>query len=374
MEYLTWLSLKSVPGIGNLLFKRLLDRYKSPNGVFHATVNDLQTVQGISHRLALSIKNNTLPETWAKDAQSALENGCRILVMTDPEYPSLLREIPDPPPYLFVRGRIPDMPAVAVVGSRGASRYGLDNSRNLSAELSRAGFLVVSGLARGIDTAAHEGALESNCPTVAVLGNGLCGVYPPENTRLAQRISETGALISEFPFFAPPDARNFPMRNRIISGMSLGTLVVEAAQKSGSLITARLAAEQNREVFAVPGSIRSFKSSGTHSLLKQGAKLVETIQDIIEELPVSKSMAMVSTDRHDSDSGGLENLKKKFNLDFKDLSVLKVLDSYPVHIDDIFQKVSMEPGLLSGILLKLELLGIVDQSPGKLFSLNEDVL
>ncbi|MBU1169883.1 MAG: DNA-processing protein DprA [Proteobacteria bacterium] len=374
MEYLSWLSLKSVPGIGNLLFKRLIDRFKNPKTVFKAPLEELETVPGISHRIAQSILTHRVPDPLVKDMESALADGCRIILMTDREYPCLLLQIPDPPPFLFVRGRIPDRPAIAVVGSRGASDYGLANARRLSADLAQCGFLVVSGLARGIDTAAHSGVLGTNNPTVAILGNGLSGIYPPENKRLAQKIADSGALISEFPFFEPPEARNFPMRNRIISGMSLGTLVVEAAQKSGSLITARLAAEQNREVFAVPGSIRSFKSSGTHSLLKQGAKLVESIQDIIEEIPLFAEMDTAPNGSPIRSPGGTEHLKNKFNLDFSDLSVLKVLDSYPVHIDDIHGKVSMEPGLLSGILLKLELLGIVNQSPGKLFSLNEDVL
>lgn len=374
MDYLAWLSLKSVPGIGNLLFKRLLDRFARPELIFTAPVDELETVPGISHRLALAIKHHQTPRALIEDAEAALSNGCRILTMAAPEYPPLLREIPDPPPLLFIRGTIPDLPAMAMVGSRNASSYGLSSARRLAFDLARTGLLVVSGLARGIDTAAHQGALEAGGPTVAVLGNGLCGVYPPENTRLAHRIIEKGALISELPFYTAPEPRNFPLRNRVISGLCLGTLVVEAAPKSGSLITARLAAEQNREVFAVPGSIRSFKSSGTHSLLKQGAKLVENLDDILEELPVSRPISPPSPTDPDPSPGGLDHLKKKFNLDFKDLSVLKVLDSYPVHIDDILQKVSVEPGPLSGILLKLELLGIVDQSPGKLFSLNEDVL
>lgn len=374
MEYLDWLSLKSAPGIGNLLCKRLLDRFHSPQEVFQAPVDALCSVQGISRKTAECLTNHRVPGDVIRDAETAMANGCRFLVYSDPEYPALLREIPDPPPYVFIRGHIPEMPAVAVVGSRGASSYGLNNARRLSADLTRLGFLIVSGLARGIDTAAHEGALDAGGATVAILGNGLNGVYPPENASLAKRISENGAVISEFPFFAPPEARHFPMRNRIISGMTLGTLVVEAAQKSGSLITARLALEQNREVFAVPGSIRSFKSSGTHSLLKQGAKLVESVSDIVEELPVTHVGVCLSEENPTSADGCMEDLVLKFNLDFNEASVLKVLDSYPVHIDDILSEVSMEPGRLSGILLKLELLGLVCQSPGKLFSLNEDVL
>ncbi|GAB6094616.1 DNA-processing protein DprA [Desulfatiferula olefinivorans] len=374
MNDLSWLTLKSVPGIGNLLFKRLIDRFEQAGRVLSASPEDLATVPGISPRLARAITGHVIPGTLVRDTEAALSRGCRILTLADPDYPSLLREIPDPPPVLYVRGALPDRPGLAVVGSRGASSYGLSNARHLSSGLAGAGLTVVSGLARGIDTAAHEGALAAGGPTVAVLGNGLSGIYPPENSRLADRIADNGALVSEFPFFTAPEPKNFPMRNRIISGMTLGTLVIEAAQKSGSLITARLAAEQNREVFAVPGSIRSFKSSGTHSLLKQGAKLVETLSDILEELP-----GIAQADPHtppfpETETPGLDVLKKKFSLDFNELSVLKVLDSYPVHIDDILERVSVEPGLLSGILLKLELLGLVDQSPGKQFSLKKDVL
>jgi DNA processing protein len=374
MNNLAWLTLKSVPGIGNLLFKRLLNRFGQPERILNASPDELASVPGISPRLARMIISHRIPEALIRDTEAALSRGCRILTLSDPDYPALLREIPDPPPIMYVRGTLPDRPGLAVVGSRGASSYGLSNARTLADGLARAGFVVVSGLARGIDTAAHEGALAAGGPTVAVLGNGLSGIYPPENIRLADRIVDNGALVSEFPFFTAPEPRNFPMRNRIISGMTLGTLVVEAAQKSGSLITARLAAEQNREVFAVPGSIRSFKSTGTHSLLKQGAKLVESLDDILEELPRVYQTEAASTQSPETFVQGLDVLKKKFSLDFNDLSVLKVLDSYPVHIDDILDKISVEPGLLSGILLKLELLGLVDQSPGKQFSLKKDVL
>lgn len=375
MDFLSWLTLKSVPGIGNLLFKRLIDHFGDPARIIGASAAELKTVRGVSDRIARMILSGAAPSHLVKDMETAVAKGCRIVVMTDGEYPALLREIPDPPPYLFVRGRIPDRPSVAMVGSRSASHYGMSAARRLSGDLAAAGVTVVSGLARGVDTAAHEGALGKTGGTVAVLGSGLGRIYPPENQDLARRIGETGAVISEFPYTADPEAHHFPVRNRIISGMTLGTVVVEAAQKSGSLITARLAAEQNREVFAVPGSIHSFKSSGTHSLIREGAKLVETVHDIIEELPLFSSRVFADKKENgERPPEALETLKNKFNLDFDELSVLKVLDSYPVHIDDILQNVSMEPGALSAVLLRLELKGMIDQSPGKLFSLNEDLL
>jgi DNA processing protein len=375
MDYLPWIALKSAPGIGNLLFKRLMDRFGDPSRVLCADIGELTAVQGISKRLALEIKGRHAPKDLAGDLETALKNGCRVTVMTDGDYPPLLKEIPDPPPLLVIAGQLlPNSPSVAVVGSRSASRYGLSTAHRLSADLASSGITVVSGLARGIDTSAHEGALSRNGRTVAVLGSGLGRIYPPENTALARRISENGAVISEFTYHAGPEPHHFPMRNRIISGLCLGTVVVEAALKSGSLITARLAMEQNREVFAVPGSIQSHKSTGTHGLIRQGAKLVETVSDILEEIRL-EGFTAPADGKGDVRSGekSPENLKNKNDLDFDELSVLKVLDSYPVHIDDILQNVSMETGALSAVLLRLELKGMIVQAPGKMFFINEDL-
>jgi DNA processing protein len=221
-------------------------------------------------------------------------------------------------------------------------------------------------MAKGIDTAAHLGALDVNGKTFAILGTGIDVIYPSENIKLFHEISEKGAVISEFPFGTGPEPYNFPLRNRIICGMSLGTVVVEAGMKSGSLITARLAAEQGREVFAVPGSVRSFKSTGTHSLLKQGAKLVEHANDVIEELlPLLHDPLSEKSD---------QALPKKNNptLDSDETIVFKALEPYPVHIDDILRSTGFNPGKLAGILLKLELEGVVNQSPGKFFSTCEE--
>jgi DNA processing protein len=220
---------------------------------------------------------------------------------------------------------------------------------------------VVSGMALGIDAAAHEGALSGQGRTVAVLGSGLDNIYPPQHRRLAERIAAGGAVISEFALQAGPEAHHFPVRNRIISGMSLGTAVVEATKDSGSLITARLAAEQNREVFAVPGSIQSFKSMGTHTLIKQGAKLVENVQDIVAEL--GHFLQQDAPPRRASASAA-----PRHRLTADEAAVAAALTAYPVHIDDLVRQLAMEPGTLSGILLQLELKGIVTQLPGKLFA------
>lgn len=368
MKHIAWLTLKSVPGIGNLLFKRLLDRFGTPESVLKAPLPELESVEGISFKLATVIKRHKTPDAVLRDYDIASANNCRILLMTDPEYPKLLLEIPDPPPVLYVYGKIPEMACIAIVGSRNATSYGISNSGRIAGELVMAGCCIVSGLARGVDTAAHIGAVNKKGKTIAVLGSGLGNIYPSENRALAYTIAENGAVISEFPYLSPPEARNFPMRNRIISGVSSGTIVVEAARKSGSLITARLAAEQNREVFAIPGNVHSFKSAGTHSLLKQGAKLVENAQDVIEELAyLFRSDCFETKNQSDCEE---EKIKKDhLGLDFDERSVIDVLDLYPVHIDEIHQKLKIESGRLSGMLLKLELMGVVKQSAGKFFSL-----
>jgi DNA processing protein len=224
--------------------------------------------------------------------------------------------------------------------------------------------VVVSGMARGIDTAAHEGALDGGGDTIAVLGSGLGRIYPSENRSLFSRIGAQGAVVSEFSMTADPDAHNFPRRNRIISGMSLGTVVVEATRNSGSLITAGLAAEQNREVFAVPGSIHSFKSTGTHTLIKQGAKLVEHVQDIIEELPPLDGGTPSGCHPGTPVPAGAP-------LTADENRVVQALGPYPQHIDDIARRLGMAPGKLAGTLLELELKGVVSQSAGKLFNLKE---
>jgi len=280
--------------------------------------------------------------------------------MADTNYPALLLQIPDPPPFLYVYGFLDkSINNIAVVGSRSATEYGIAIAKRLCRDMAMRKMTVVSGMTRGIDTKAHEGALEGNGKTIAVLGSGLGKIYPRENTKLFHKIAQNGAVISEFNMTAEPESYNFPARNRIISGISLGTVVVEAGSKSGSLITARLALEQNREVFAVPGSVRSFKSAGTHKLIKQGAKLVENVQNIIEELRVESYVYYYSGNAVPNNSES-----KLQELSSDESAVFDVLSSYPVHIDDIVRKLSFDSGKLSGILLSLELKGVVNKIPG----------
>jgi DNA processing protein len=365
-KLLPWFCLKSVPGIGNHLFKRLIDRFELPEVVLQASEEELIQVEGISGRQAAAIQNFRTPDSIRRELDQINQKGHCITTLADPEYPSLLREIPDPPPFLYVSGKLDgSLKNIAVVGSRNATAYGISTTQKLCADLSAFAITIVSGMAIGIDTAAHHGALAGNGKTIAVLGSGLDKIYPSENRNLFKQISERGAVITEFSLNTEPEAHHFPIRNRIISGMSLGTVVVEATKKSGSLITARLAAEQNREVFAVPGSIQSFKSTGTHTLIKQGAKLVENAQDVLEELTAFIDAPNFS--KYQDQNGTTESISL---LSPEEIAVYKVLSPYPEHIDTIVRKTALEPGKLLSILLQLELSGMVNQLPGKRFVLN----
>ncbi|MFO7964653.1 MAG: DNA-processing protein DprA [Desulfobacterales bacterium] len=360
-----WFELKHVPGIGNLLYKRLIDRFGSPEAVFGASYEDLCQIEGISKKTALAVIRRHSKTDVTAYLRRVIDRGIHLVTMTDPHYPRLLLEIPDPPPYLYVFGTpevLSENLAIAVVGSRNATAYGMAAARRLCSELAARGVVIISGMARGIDTAAHDGAIQAGGKTAAVLGSGFDRIYPRENRKLFHAISENGAVFSEFELSAGPEARHFPARNRIISGMSMGCVVVEATEKSGSLITARLAAEQNREVFAVPGSIHSENSAGTHGLIKQGAKLVAGIDDILEEFE------QWINEKSISENTVMDRLAEPLSPD--EHQVVRHMGHYPSHIDDIMRKTALEPGKLSGILLRLEMLGIVSQSPGKFFSLS----
>jgi DNA processing protein len=360
-----WFQLKSVPGIGNLMFKRLLDRFGSPEAVFETGEEQLLTVEGMTSRLVRALRRPPGKNRFKPELSEVEGKGFAIVTLNDPSYPQLLREIPDPPPFLYVHGRLsPSRRKIAVVGSRNPTRYGLEVSRKLSADLTVRGLTVVSGMATGIDTAAHEGALLQGGETVAVLGSGFNRIYPSGNRGLCGRIAASGAVVSELPLNSGPDAHHFPVRNRIISGMSLGSLVVEAGLKSGSLITARLAAEQNREVFAVPGSIHSFKSTGTHALIKRGAKLVAHAGDVVEEL-----CAQLPVGPAEVEDVGIDGEAPVGRLSAEEARVLKMLDPYPIHIDDLVRKLQIDAGQLSALLLQLEIKGLIRQMPGKYFSI-----
>jgi DNA processing protein len=367
---LPWLRLRSVSGVGNLIFRRLVDRFGEPAAVFEAPRAALLTVEGITPRLVTNLRQHARAgdRSSEQELQRALRMGCHIVTQADPRYPERLLQIADPPPYLYVYGTSAAFPVcIAMVGSRNATAYGLSTTRRLSRDLVRQGITVVSGLARGIDTAAHEGALQGGGRTVAVLGSGLAQIYPQENEELCHRIADGGgAVISEFPLETGPDPHHFPQRNRIISGLSLGTVVVEATRRSGSLITARMALEQNREIFAVPGSVNSFKSMGTHALIKEGAKLVTHVGDILEELP---PLAVKTADPADK---AAPRPPSAAALTEEEQAVLAVLSPYPIHVDELTRQVAIASGRVAGILLTLELKGLIRQEPGKLFRLSEE--
>ncbi len=360
---LPWVALKTVPGIGNLLFKRLFQHFKTPESVLHAPPEQLLQVEGMTSRLARAITRHNIPDKAKKDLALAFKQGYKIITLSDTDYPPLLLEIPDPPPILYVCGRLKTtLLNIAIVGSRNATKYGLTITGRLGADLASLGITVVSGMALGIDAAAHYGALAGHGNTIAVLGSGLDRIYPASNKKLFYKIAEQGSVISEFPLDTEPESHNFPQRNRVISGICQGTVIVEATRRSGSLITARLAAEQNRDVFAVPGSIHSFKSTGTHTLIKQGAKLVENAQDIVEEFDLILNRPTTDKDKP---------AKTPLQLTSDESGILKLLGPYPVHIDNLVRKMSIAPGRLSSILLQMELKGLVQQSPGNLFTITD---
>jgi DNA processing protein len=372
MEHLLpWLTLKSVSGIGNLLFCRLVKHFGSPQNVLAASVSSLRQVPGISSTLATTISGRHSPDWVFKEIERCQAKGFIIITQQDPHYPALLLHTPDPPPVLYCYGTLSsDMCHIAVVGSRKATGYGKNCARKLCGELASKGVSVVSGMANGIDTAAHIGAIEGQGNTIAVLGSGLEHIYPPSNRKLFHRIAENGAVISEFSLNAKPKPHHFPQRNRIISGMALGTVVVEAAQKSGSLITAKLAAEQGREVFAVPGSILAATTRGTHDLIKQGAKLVENAQDIIEEIGPHIALNEISTMDVTEKT---HPVAKALPLDAFEEQLLEAIGPYPVHIDDLARRCDREMGSLTATLCQLEIRGIINQEPGKFFVRNTSV-
>jgi DNA processing protein len=356
MDRLYWIALSMVPGIGPVLFKRLLARFDTPEKVFKMPASLLREVEGIGEKLASEIKSFRDWKRAEGEIERAAAYGAAIVTMADEGYSKNLLNIYDPPPYLYVKGLLDgEERSIAIVGSRFASTYGRIVTEGLSRDLAKSGFTVVSGMARGIDTSAHKGAMEAGGRTVAVLGSGIDVIYPPENKGLYEEICDHGAVISEFPMGTEPLGENFPSRNRIISGISKGVVIVEASLKSGSLITASLAAEQGREVFAVPGNVNSKGSKGTNRLIKEGARLVEDVGDILEEL--------------DGPSNPRCNVPLQIDLTKEEASLMGLLTE-PLHIDDISSLSGMDTRTVSAMLLNLELSGIVRQLPGMVYVRN----
>ena len=360
-----WLRLMLTDGLGGESARKLLGRFGMPENIFQGSRAELASLVGARVAAALTMPISSIKQaaidaslTWAE------QPGHCILTLADAAYPAELLNIPDPPVMLYLRGHhhLLATPGLAVVGSRNATMQGVSHAGQFSEQVSRAGITVVSGLALGIDAAAHEGGLRGSGSTIAVIGTGIDLDYPLRNRKLAQRIAEEGCIVSEYPLGTPPLPGNFPRRNRLISGLSRAVLVVEAAAKSGSLITARMAAEQGRDVFAIPGSIHSPLAKGCHQLIRQGAKLVETVQDILEEMPSFPTPQRVATSACAPDRD-----EKSASHGAQHRFVIQAMGHDPVSLDMLAMRCKLAAAELGDVLLALELAGDVEVLPGGLY-------
>ena len=352
-----WIALSTAPNVGSKRLVALVKQFSTPQRVLEAKARELTQVEDIGEITASSIKQQVDWKEAERQVKIFETSGCLWITFCDPDYPARLKQIPDPPPFLFVRGSLTDADdlALALVGSRLATDYGKSITRKITAELVARGVTIISGLATGIDSYAHQAALESGGRTIAVLGNGLDIVYPAENKSLASRIEKNGALVSEFLFETKPEAENFPRRNRIISGLSLGVIVVEAPAQSGALLTAQYALEQNREVFAVPGNLGKKTSEGTNNLIRQGAKLVTRAEDILEEIRILTPAELRKV---------LADIPP---LPAEENKIYKILSGEPLHIDKLAAESNLSVSQALTGLLNLELRGLARQLSGKHF-------
>ncbi len=357
-----WFALNKTPELGNRGIKKLWDHFGSIDAIWGAGREQIAEI-GISEKIIDSILEN---RTQINE-DVTFSDDIKVATLDDKDYPKNLKNIFDPPSILYHSSPLlpKDEKAIAIVGTRRASHYGIKVAKDLARELSGLGLTIVSGMALGIDTAAHEGALEAGGRTIAVLGCGIDVCYPPQNKGLMQRIRQSGAIISDFPLGTEPEAWTFPQRNRIISGLSLGTIVIEGGYKSGAMITAKLALDQGREVFAIPGNIESELSRGPHWLIKQGAKLVESVEDVLEELNMITPKKM-SNDKLKMSNEGI-NISE---LSEEEQKIVSVLSLEPRHIDSISIETEFPIPQVSSLLMMLEIKKVVRQLPGKMFLLN----
>ena len=368
-----WLKLIRAEGVGATTFIRLLKYFGSVDAVLGASAYALAKVEGIGSMTAEQICRGRDSFDADKEIELAQKLGVWIINMEDERYPAGLKKIYDPPPVLYIKGTLikSDSLAVAIVGSRRCSHYGSEQASRFAHLLAGAGFAIVSGMARGIDSAAHTGALSAGGRTIAIQGCGLAKIFPPENKQLFEKISQSGACISELPLEYEPLAENFPPRNRIIAGLSLAVIVVEAMPRSGALITARAALENSREVMAVPGRVDSPLSRGPHSLIKQGAKLVESVEDVIETLEfLQKDFAeFVSLSAEQSVKNAQMPLfdVSQLNLTEIERKIFDCLDGESVHVEEIISTTGLAAGRVNATLVSLRLKGIVKQLPGNFF-------
>jgi len=356
------LRISMAEGVGAVTYRSLMEHFGEPEAILRASPQELQQCPEVGAKTAASLRRAATEIDVDREIALAEKCGVQIVPFGSEQYPRNLAMIYDPPIVLYVMGKLveQDAMAIAVVGSRRGSYYGQRQAQRLSSDLAAMGFTIVSGLARGVDAAAHRGALGANGRTVAVLGSGLANVYPRENRELADLVSRRGAVVSELPLRTPPDAGNFPPRNRIISGLCLGVVVIEAALRSGSLITAKWALEQGREVFAVPGPIDSPYSRGPHQLIKDGAKLVESARDVVEELgPLSEVV--------ETEDGEVVEDARTLALNVQEAAIFNVLSPSPKAIDQITRDANVDPAAAASTLMILEVKGLVKQLSGKRF-------
>lgn len=367
-----WLRLALIPEIGARRGKRLLEKFKTPAAILNAPLTALAEVEEIGFSIAKKIVAQKDRVDLTRQLKAIEESESQIIPLESEFYPAQLKAIFDPPLVLFVKGNLltQDYFSLSLVGTRMSSFYGRAMAEKLSSQLVQRGFTIVSGGARGIDTFSHQAALKAGGRTIAVLGCGLDIVYPPENKKLFTQIAEEGALVSEFPLGTPPNKQNFPLRNRIISGLSLGVVVVEAPPRSGALITATSALEQGRQVFSVPGKADSFTSKGTHQLLREGAKLVESVEDIIEELePLLRGKLKEFKSQHKE----IEGVKKeniKGDLTEEEERICRLLSCQPLSLEELVAANQIPLHKIYALLTRLELKKIIRQSGGQVFALN----
>ncbi len=362
-------ALSLVKNMGPVSFKKLLEAFGSVPGIFGATQKRFQAVEGVGKIRHAELQNKELLKKADLEIEKAAKAHAEIVTFFDERYPEDLKQIYDPPILLYVKGRLPSVhdSVVAIVGSRVASLYGRRTAQRIARDLAEARVVIVSGMAIGIDSAAHEGALQADGVTVAVLGGGLSKIYPAENKKLAAEIAKKGAVISEYPMEMSPRPQYFPIRNRIISGLSKAVLVVEAREKSGALITVDAALDQGRDVFAVPGNVDSARSGGTHALLKQGAKLVTCAEDILSELQIRPVRASQK-------SGGEISFQKEVRgLSAEENKVLSLLDSQSVPVDELVEQSGLPTHRAIATLSLLEIKGFAKQLPGKYFIRTEKI-
>ncbi len=370
-ELCYWIGLTGIEGLGTGGALRLIEKFSSPEAAYMASLTELEAT-GLSPSVCQAVFAQKGLEEAQKEIAATAGLGCELMTLASPDYPPLLKQIPDPPIVLYVRGNRKALSShsVAVVGSRHPTAYGLQVARRLAHDLAERKLVVVSGMARGVDSSAHRGALEAGGATVAVQGCGMDRIYPSENKSLAEQISASGAVISEFRLGTGPMPENFPIRNRIISGLSLGVIVVEASEYSGSLITARLASDQNREVFAVPGNITTAQSFGPNQLIKQGAKLVDDWTDVVQEFPLNVREQLLPPEPASEGQQGSATAGALFaeSLTPEQKAVLEVLRAdEPKFVDEIFTSATVPQARVLQALLELEMSGLIRQLPGKNF-------